>query len=338
MRVRTYEEILKSKDDVIFIDLRTKKEHELETIPSSINIPIFSDEQRAIIGTIYKQDSPKQATKQAIEFISERLPDIFKQINEVDGLKKQMVFFCARGGMRSSSIVGLLTGLKYNCVKLDFGYKGYRAFINEQLPKELEKVNFITLYGKTGTGKTALLDEIKDQGHDILDLEKCANHRGSILGQIGLNKQNSQKMFESLIYETLINRKSDLLFTEGESRRIGNIVMRDFIFDKIVGQKKVLIESPLEFRVDVIKKDYITENFDNADLIKGLEKLRRYISNDKIDTLIEQTNKGEYTEIINELMVNYYDLNYKCYSHEFEKTYYNDNIKKCAKEIINDFK
>lgn len=335
MRIRTYDEIIKSKEDVIFIDLRTKGEFDRETIPNAYNVPIFSDEQRAVIGTIYKQESPKSATEQAVKFISERLPQIFDQINELDKQRKTLVFFCARGGMRSSSIVGLLTGLKYNCCKLDFGYKGYRAYINEKLPKELQKVNFITLYGKTGTGKTNVLNQIKKLGFDVLDLEKCANHRGSLLGQVGLSEQNTQKQFESLIFEMLINRKTDTIFTEGESRRIGKIVMQDFIYQKIVNSKKVLIDASIEYRINVIKNDYIGERFDKQEVIDTLSnKLSKYISKSKIEELINLMIDEQYDKVIEDLMVNYYDLNYKCAESTFTDVFYNSGDILLAKELI----
>ncbi len=338
MRTRRYEDIINKKDDVVFIDLRTEGEYELETIPGAFNIPIFSNEERAIIGTLYKQIGPKEATLKGIEFISKRLPEIFEKIEEINKYKKEMVFFCARGGMRSGSIVGLLTGLKFNCAKLDFGYKGYRAYINEQLPKELDKIEFITLYGKTGTGKTNILSEIKKQGYDVLDLEACANHRGSLLGQVGLKKIQSQKQFESLIYETLINRKSNVIFTEGESRRIGKIIMKDCLFDKILNSKKIYIDAPLSHRIKIIKNDYINDTFNKQDILDSLEKLRRYISNEKIDNLIKLNNDEKYDEIIEFLMINYYDLNYKCSVHEYFEHFVNEDNKICATEIINKLK
>ncbi len=338
MRIRRYEDIIKNNDDVIFIDLRTEKEHNLETIPNSHNVPIFTNEERAIIGTTYKQVGPKEATKQGIEFISKHLPEIMRRVNELDEQRKELVFFCARGGMRSGSVVGLLSGLKYNCSKLDFGYKGYREFINQNLPKQIKEVEFITLYGKTGTGKTNILKELEKLGYDTLDLEACANHRGSILGQVGLSEQHSQKQFESLIYEVLKKRKSNVIFTEGESRRIGKIVMQDFLYDKLINSKKIYIDAPISHRVNIIKHEYINENFTNEDLVSGLEKLRRYINSEKIDELIALSNDKKYEEIIEDLMVNYYDLNYRCVDHTFEHEFMNEEDRKCAIEIIDTLK
>lgn len=335
MRVKTYEEIIKNNEDVIFIDVRTEKEFNAETIPTAYNIPVFSNEERAIVGTLYKKESVKAATEKAVDFVSCRLPEIFKEINELDAQKKTLVFFCARGGMRSSSIVGLLTGLKYNVAKLDFGYKGYREYVNKNLEKEFEKISFVTLYGKTGTGKTNILHEIEKLGYDILDLEGAANHRGSILGAVGLAKGQSQKKFEGDIFYKLQNRKSNIIFTEGESKRIGNIVMKNYMYNKLLDSRKIMIEASIPFRVETIHKEYINESFEKKDLIDGIEKLRRYINKERIESLLQAVEEDNYEFVIEELMINYYDLNYNCSNKEYEMTLVNEDSAKLAKEIVN---
>ncbi len=337
MRVITYEEIIENKDDVIFIDLRTEDEYNAETIPTAVNIPVFSNEERAVVGTLYKKEGPRVATEKAVKYTSNRLPFMFDEINKLDKQRKTMVFFCARGGMRSSSVVGLFTGLKYNVAKLDFGYKGYRDYVNKNLEKELEKITLVTLYGKTGTGKTQVLHEIEKLGHEILDLEGAANHRGSILGSIGLTKLQSQKKFEGEIFHRLLNRKSDIFFTEGESKRIGNIVMKNYLYDKLLNSKKILIEASLSFRIDTIFKEYIDENFEKQDLINAIEKLRRYVNKEKITILLEAIEKEDYTFVIEDLMVNYYDKNYNCKDKDYEVVMENKNSEILAKEIVNKF-
>ena len=101
--------------------------------------------------------------------------------------------FCARGGLRSSCIVSLFEPLGVNVLKLKGGYKSYRHYIAEQLPNVNSTVNYIVLHGNTGVGKTHILSGLRDQGFDVLDLEACANNRGSILGSVGLGKPRSQK-------------------------------------------------------------------------------------------------------------------------------------------------
>jgi tRNA 2-selenouridine synthase len=220
-----------------------------------------------------------------------------------------MVFFCARGGFRSTSIVSLLRSLKIGALKLDGGYKAYRAYINENLPKIAEPVELVVLYGNTGTGKTQVLDALRAQGADVLDLEACANHRGSTLGAVGLGEPNSQKMFESLVFEELAGRKGNLVFAEGESKRIGRSVIPEYLFDKIRNGKHVRITAPMEQRIKNIMADYVYDTDD--ELIEALNHLRKRVGNETIDKYISEVRNGNYQLVVEELMRDYYDPMYE---------------------------
>lgn len=130
-----YEEIKEKlkADEYIIIDVRTPKEFQSETIPGSINIPIFTNEERARIGTEYLNNSTDAAKLIGVEAISNKLADIFKQTLELKSKYPHLIFFCSRGGFRSSSIVALLDSLKISALKLDGGYKAYRAYVNNNL-------------------------------------------------------------------------------------------------------------------------------------------------------------------------------------------------------------
>ena len=200
-KVIKYEDIdsYSSDESFILIDVRSPSEFASETIPGAINIPIFDDEERKSVGTTYVQQSTDEAKKMGMIAASKKLPAIYEQISELDEKYDKLILFCARGGFRSSSLVSLFMTVGVNVFKLDKGYKGYRGFINENLPKVIDGVKFVVLYGNTGTGKTDILKFLEEKGQDVLDLETCANHRGSTLGSVGLGNQSSQKMFESLI-------------------------------------------------------------------------------------------------------------------------------------------
>lgn len=295
--------------EYIIIDVRTPLEFKEETIPGAINIPIFTNEERAEIGTAYAQESVDRAKTLGIKAVSRRLPEMFTEILELSKTYPHLVFFCARGGFRSSSIVSLLRSLKIGALKLDGGYKAYRAFINENLPKEAEPVELVVLYGNTGTGKTQVLEALRAQGADVLDLESCANHRGSTLGAVGLGEPNSQKMFESLLYEELTKRKGNLVFTEGESKRIGKSVIPEYLFDKIRNGKHVRVTAPMEQRIKNIMADYVYETDD--ELIEALDHLRKRIGNEIIDRYIAEVRNGNYPVVVEELMRDYYDPMYE---------------------------
>ena len=226
--------------DYILVDLRSEGEYEEYTIPGAINLPILNNEERKAIGTVYKNESEDLAKMMAVKAASEKLPHIYETIKDLEGKYDQVVLFCARGGMRSTVIDKLLVSLGAKVYKLRDGYKAYRAFINEQIPILDSEVKYIVLQGNTGTGKTLILKQLKERGHDILDLEGAANHRGSFLGSVGIGKCFSQKRFESLVYEQLKNRSGNLVLIEGESKRIGGVLIPDSIHNNMKDSKRLL--------------------------------------------------------------------------------------------------
>ncbi|MEW8973012.1 MAG: tRNA 2-selenouridine(34) synthase MnmH [Tissierellaceae bacterium] len=337
-KVIDYEDIDEGRIDKkhILIDVRSPREYNSETIPGAINMPIFDDEERKIVGTIYVQESIEKAKKLGISFASKRLPEIYNRVSDLDNEYNNLIFFCSRGGFRSSSVVSLFKTLGINAIKLNSGYKGYRRYINTQLPIVTKGVKFIVLYGNTGTGKTDILKELKSKGLDVLDLEGCANHRGSILGSVGIGRQNTQKMFESLIYESLKNRKTNLVFVEGESKRIGNDIIPDYIYNAMNNGINIKIESTIEKRVDNILREYVHDTDD--ELISSLDNLRKYLGNRNIDRYIELINNHEYRDVIEELIVKYYDPLYEYKNRNFSKVFYNEDAERTAEDINRYFK
>ncbi len=340
MRLVSYEKILdkiKSGKGVIFIDVRTPKEFEEDHIPNAVNIPLFSNEEHAEIGTLYKQMTPTEAKRKGVEFISKSLPEIFEKMSTLSESNRgmELAVYCARGGMRSSTFGSLFSNLGMPIAKVDGGYKSYRAFVRSTLPKVLEEVDFVTLFGKTGCGKTIILNEMEKQGIDVLDLEGYANHRGSLLGHIGLSKQYGQKRFESMILHKIINRKEDILYTEGESKRIGKIVMENYLYDKLQQSKKIEITSPIETRVKTIKSIYINENFNDKDMYTALEKMKTYMSNKVYENFINLLDQQNYEKLIEELMINYYDNVYKSNQENIVATVeYKGSLDETIQEIL----
>lgn len=307
LKVVDYEAIGK---DCLLIDLRTPKEYKEATIPGAINIPIFSNEERHNIGTVYVNESVEKAKKLGVEAVSRKLPQIYEEVSKLNREHKKLVFFCARGGMRSSSICSLFTTLGINAYKLNSGYKGYRKYINENLRKVNEGVIYIMLHGKTGVGKTEILKGLISRGYDVLDLEYAANHRGSLLGNVGLGEGRSQKQFESIVYEVLLNRKSNYVFVEAESKRVGSVIIPDFIHSRMREGVHVLIDADLDFRARLLTEEYTKEEGCKQEIINCLNNLRKYINQENISRYIAMVDQGEFEEVSKELMVKYYDPMY----------------------------
>lgn len=322
-KVIKYEDIDNNKieGNYILIDVRSPSEFKTEHIPGSINIPIFSDEERHLVGETYIQNSPELAKKMGIEFASKKLPDIYEQVSKLDKEYDKLIFFCARGGFRSSSLVSLFMTIGVNSFKLDKGYKGYRKYINENLPEVIKDVKFVVLYGNTGAGKTDILKSLKESGSNILDLEGCANHRGSILGGVGLGDQSTQKSFESQIYKTLKERTSNLVFVEGESKKIGKVVIPQYIYEFMSRGINICIDTDLQLRIDNILRDYVHGT--DEELIHALKYLRQQLGHSIIDKYIEMIKNDQYREVIGDLMINYYDPHYEYKNREYIKTFKN---------------
>ena len=333
-KVIKYEDIDNNKieGNYILIDVRSPSEFKTEHIPGSINIPIFSDEERHLVGETYIQNSPELAKKIGIEFASKKLPDIYEQVSKLDKEYDKLIFFCARGGFRSSSMVSLFMTIGVNSFKLDKGYKGYRKYINENLPEVIKDVKFLVLYGNTGAGKTDILKSLKESGSNILDLEGCANHRGSILGGVGLGDQSTQKSFESQIYTTLKERTSNLVFVEGESKKIGKVVIPQYIYESMSRGINVCIDTDLQLRIDNILRDYVHGT--DEELIHALKYLRQQLGHSIIDKYIEMIKNDQYREVIGDLMINYYDPHYEYKNREYIKTFKNIESSITAMNIV----
>ena len=319
------------KGSTVLVDVRTREEFLESTIPNSINIPIMTEDERAEIGRIYVQEDVKKAKRLGIKVGSQKLPQIYLDIENLYNQYDNVVIFCARGGYRSKSVFYIMKSMGFNIYKLKGGYKEYRKYINENLPMIIDRARFVVLSGKTGCGKTKILKKLEDMGKLVLDLEGYANHRGSLLGDVGLGSQNSQKMFESLVYHKLKSDQDGIFFTEGESKRIGRIVMPEYMYKKISSSKTILIDSPIEHRVKNILEDYV--NNTDKELIERLGLLTNHISKRKIDGMIEDINYGDYQKVIRELMENYYDINYNLPS-EYDYEIMNFNEEETAKRIL----
>ncbi len=333
-----YEDTLNINKTKLYIDCRSPSEFNHSSIPNAINIPVLLDDEREIVGTLYKNGELEQAKIVGVTAISKRLPDIFTQIIELKTNYDELYFFCSRGGYRSSAPVTMLLGIGVKCHKISGGYKSYRKYVNEHLENLISNVKLITLYGYTGTGKTSILNELQNMGYNVLNLEKYANHRGSLLGSIGKSEPFSQKKFESLLFEDLKKSENSYAFAEGESKRIGNIILPASLYTKLRASTKILINSDMDFRINEIKTQYLVDFENDKELIeKTVKKLGKYISESRINMYMDFLKNNNFNDLIQDLCENYYDRNYKLPKENFKKTYNNNNSIEIANQIVKDF-
>lgn len=286
-----------------FVDVRSPKEFEEDHIPGAINIPLFSNEERAIVGTIYKQESKDLAIDKGLEFLSTKLPEMVQKYKEIKG---PICIYCARGGMRSGSITSLLKSIGFNVIKLKEGYKDYRRFVREQL-EQITIPKLVVIYGYTGSGKTELLNKLPNS----LDLEGLAGHRGSIFGDINL-KPHSQKKFDSLLLKRLIELKDEkVVFTEGESRRIGRILIHEKVWKQMQKSVNCELVVPIQERIDRIEGEYF-KGVDPLLIKEKLHLIQKYLGKKKVEEISNYLDQGNKKEAIRICLVDYYD---KLYDH-----------------------
>lgn len=327
-----YETVRKLKNKII-IDVRSPLEFSEFTIPGAINIPVLLNDERAEVGTLYVHDKIDEAKILAIESVSKRLPSIVAEILELRKVYDNLVFFCARGGYRSKTITSLLSSLDIRVIKLEGGYKKYRKYILNSIDDIVESITPIILYGNTGTGKTEILKRLKNNNLPVVDLEGLASHRGSILGAVGLNAQPSQKMFDSLLFEELEKYKNSYIFLEGESRRIGKVLLPEKLYDKMSKGINIKINSPIENRIELLVNEYASNN-NKSEIAEAISHMNKYISKENLNKLLYELENDNFAFIARELCVNYYDIRYKNRVDDFDLEFLNEDLDEVTAEII----
>ncbi len=305
----TIEELLKKRasGEITTIDVRSPSEYRNATIPGSLNIPLFDDEERAEVGTIYKQVGTEQAKKRGLEIASAKLPDFIASFQQIEGPK---AVFCWRGGMRSKTTATVLSLMGVQTYRLSGGVRAYRQWIVEELGQLQLNTPAFVLNGHTGNGKTLMLEKLQQQGYPVIDLEAMAGHRGSVFGGIGL-QVNNQKAFDSLLIERLneIGKAPYILF-EAESRRIGKVEVPAFLLDKKEQGTHLWVELPMTERVRHIMEDYRPAEH-KEECLSAFERIKAHIHQPIGVQIEEALHADQYEQAIALLLEYYYDPKYQ---------------------------
>ncbi len=293
----------------LFIDVRAPVEFEEDHIPGAVNMPLFDNCERAEIGKIYKLLGKEDAIVRGSEMAGLKIGDIVANIRKIQG--RDIVIYCFRGGMRSTSLVSLLESLDFDVYRLKEGYKGYRKY----LLKEIENINIkpglFVLHGLTGTGKTDIIKNIENS----VDLEDFAGHRSSVFGAIGLKKK-TQKMFESLLIDRLGKLDAaQYIVAEGESRKIGDLHIPEKFLKLMYDSPGILIEAPVERRVDIILEEY-SQDIKQEEVIAIVNSISGRLGKKNTDALLEMFGKRDLRGFTEMLLKKYYD---PLYGHTLDK-------------------
>jgi len=299
------ERFLLLAESTAMIDVRSPAEFRNGHIPGAINIPLFNDEERAIVGTLYKQKGSKEALIRGLEITAFKMKDL--AITAKKAVRKnKLLVYCWRGGMRSAAMAWWFEQHDIQCEILDGGYKSFRRYVLKSfdLPYNLRIVG-----GYTGSGKTEILKCIKEKGEQVLDLEGLAHHKGSAFGNLGELPQPKTEHFENLLYHELSVMDSEkVIWVEDESHNIGKVFIPNQFFNQMREAPAVFVKRDLNTRLNFLVKNYGKFSFEELKI--SLEKIKKRIGGQNFKEAVKCLENGDYRRVA-EIALFYYDKTYE---------------------------
>ncbi|SFB12664.1 tRNA 2-selenouridine synthase [Poseidonocella pacifica] len=309
-RFETLVEMLGHGFDTV-IDVRSPAEFAEDHVPGAINLPVLDNEERARVGTIYKQESPFRARKIGAALVFRNAATHIEQSLAHHEGDWQPLVYCWRGGQRSGTLGWMLREIGWRAEVVEGGYRSYRRLVHEMLYEGALPFRIILLDGNTGTAKTDVLHRLASRGRQVLDLEGLANHRGSLLG-IRPEGQPSQKMFESRIAQALAVMDPGLpILVEAESSKIGQRIIPPALFALMKSAPRIEVTAPVEARTAYLAKEYADILSDVAFLEGVFGYLIALRGRETIDGWLAMARAGEREALTRALITEHYDPAYR---------------------------
>ncbi|HMQ64252.1 MAG TPA: tRNA 2-selenouridine(34) synthase MnmH [Flavilitoribacter sp.] len=297
--------------DRVLFDVRTPAEFDAGHIPGAVNLPLFTNEERAEIGTIYKQVDPRLAFLRGLELVGPKMRQYVEQAS-ASAPDLSAVVHCWRGGQRSESMGWLLEKSGFDITVLNGGYKAFRRHALEYLcalPHPL-----IVLGGYTGSGKTEVLHVLKRKGERVVDLEGLARHKGSAFGALGELPQPTVEQFENDLWAAFREIPSTLpVWVEDESRSIGRVYQPDGFWRNLLSSTLIQVIVPVELRVERLVREYGA--FPKEDLAESFVKISKRIGGQHVKAALEAISRDDLSTAAH-IALQYYD---KTYQHTLER-------------------
>jgi tRNA 2-selenouridine synthase len=326
------EEFLRGAKDHLLLDVRSPAEYRHAHLPGAISFPLFSDEERRIVGTAYKQESREKAIKIGLDFFGPKMRTMVEEVERLLGGRRQMAdssqseianrqseiyIYCWRGGMRSGAVSWLLNLYGFKVYTLAGGYKAFR---NHVLRTFEQPFTFKILGGYTGSGKTKVLQELKSKGEAVIDLEKIACHKGSAFGNTQV-PQPTQEMFENLLsfeLQAACNKKDNSgpsfpfkgtggIWLEDESQRIGNLNIPGALWQTMRTSPLYFLEIPFEERLKNIVQEYGPS--EKQKLIGATQRISKRLGPLETKNTLAFLEEDNITEAFR-ILLHYYDKRY----------------------------
>lgn len=298
------EEFLSLRQQMPVFDVRSPAEFTDGHIPGAFNLPLFDNDERKIVGTIYKKSGREAAIFEGLGFVGKKMQWYIKEARK-HAPGKKLLIHCWRGGMRSESLAWLLQTAGFEVFVLNGGYKSYRQFIRMgwERPAIIHVVS-----GKTGSGKTEILHHLQSMEQQVLDLEGLAHHKGSAFGAIGELPQPTNEQFENDLADHWLNLDFNLpIWLEDESHYIGGVFIPEPLFVQKQNGKIFCVEIPHDQRIQRLIKDYAS--FPKDLLVSSIEKISRRLGGQHAKAAVEAIEQDDFATAI-DIVLFYYDKTY----------------------------
>jgi tRNA 2-selenouridine synthase len=293
------------------IDARSPAEFALDHIPGAINCPVLDDDERRIVGTLYKQQGAFEARRVGGAMVAANLARHLREQFADRPARWKPLVYCWRGGLRSGSMVTWLRLVGWDAQQLSGGYKSYRHHVLEQLEAICPRLDLRVICGATGSAKTRVLQALAERGAQMLDLEDCASHKGSLLGALPGIAQPSQKAFDTRVAALLEGFDlSRIVYVEGESARIGRIALPLTLVERMRAARCIEVVATPASRLAYLLRDYAYLGDDGEALAGQLGHLKEMQGKETVARWQAWARNRELSPLFTELMALHYDPHY----------------------------
>jgi tRNA 2-selenouridine synthase len=290
------------------IDVRSPAEFALDHLPGAVNLPVLDDDERRAVGTMHAQDSAFAARKFGAALVARNIARIVETHCRDQPRDWAPVVYCWRGGKRSASLAHVLNQIGWRAVQLDGGYRTWRRHVVAALTTLPSRFRYIVVCGLTGSGKSRLLGALHDEGAQVLDLERLAQHRGSLLGDLPQGPQPSQRAFETQLFAAL-ERLDPVrpVYVESESRKIGALQVPEALLVAMRTAACIRVATPRAMRIALLKEEYAHFIRDPALLHERLRPLVPLLGHKVIESWQAAASAGDFDTLVGDLLDRHYD-------------------------------